>query len=697
MALFGGKKKRQGLSEVIHESVPETALDVFIKNANFRVMKGGRPAYTGLLFKAENIGGLSKKDARDEAKGSIVEIMNSGRISVYAKEDMLQDNRLVIIPTALTLDAMSEFGILVKCPYEWVLVEENGGVFLTGLPATFEDALSVAEGRKSIQTFIDENAMGEEVALVNEVADDSDDAVYQRPEDEDIPYLKDDEDDEDFEDIPEIDEDDEPEVEYLDDDDDEEFDESEVYQDDFDDDEGVVLTDEDHAYLEGEDEDEEPFEEEVIISDEDVEATLVRRFYSEELGLEVDPSPFDMMFIKDNPFIPFNTERSPGWLNDYLNEMSVAANVEMERVRKENLYLLRERYLTLMNLHCERIENDLSLSDDSNHYGQMQDRLRQVKVESLADVPRQVSLKKQELEKDWNERLAQIGEDAARAARRTHEERYGRSHQETLYRIEPELRDNIEQRANSAKREVLQARKDEAAKMLDLGINETLKELSVMYGEMIEAERVRYGELQAQMNHFIDENRKDDVARIQALQEELDQKAKADKVSEELTAKIHRMTAEFEAKILEGKQELSLVHQANERVLSEQKAESESRVKRLNDELNRMTEERNSLMDKYLKLDEVNKGEYESRINTLKQDKMSADERLEHVVKSYKTGNRIAVIGLVVALVAAIAIGLIGGYYLGQRGTMEMNRAVYEQYQEAIEKQTLPNVETPGN
>ena len=690
MAFFGGKKKKQGMSELIHESVPQTALDVFAKNTKFALKNSNEPLYAGLLLDASEIGGLSKKDARDEAKGSMVQLMNTGRINVYAKADMLEDNKLVIIPNATTLDAMGEYGLLVKAGYEWVLVKQDGGVILTGVKTSYDTAVKIIEDSLLIDSFVGEQTveqvLHEEEELFDESGNPVDEVEEELPvweeDDEDLEIIEDLEDEEDIEDV-EIED---QEVEYIEIDDEDES--------DYDDYEDEPIYEDDEDYDEVYDDEGEEIEPEVI-TDEEVEATLIRRFYSEELGLEVDPTPFDLMFIHENPYVPFETGRESNWLNDYLNEMSRAANIEMDRTRKQNLYLLRERYLTLMNLHCERIERDLSLSDSNSQYAKIQDGLHQAKADDMANVSRDVSLRKQEIEKEWNDRLHQIGEDAARLARRQYEDRYGRSHREALYRVEPEIRENIEHRVLQSKRDLLDRRRQEAAKLLDLGINETLKELSDMYAEMVEAERHRYGELQAEMNHFIDAHRKDDIARAQALQEELDQKSKADKVTEELTAKIRQMSAEFEAKVLEGKQEISLLQQANERVLAEQKAESESRVKELNDQLNKVSQERDTLMEKYMKLDETRASEYEGRINSLKQDKASVEDRLEHVVKTHKTGNRIATIALAIALVAAIAIGLIGGYYLGQRGAMDVNRAVYEQYQEAIEKQILP--ETPGN
>src|SRR5699024_4768797 len=74
---------------------------------------------------------------------------------------------------------------------------------------------------------------------------------------------------------------------------------------------------------------------------------MVRKFYSDELGLEVTSEPFDAQFMQGNPYIPFPEDRPAGWVNEQLNEMSREANLELARMHQDNLWQMRERYFKL--------------------------------------------------------------------------------------------------------------------------------------------------------------------------------------------------------------------------------------------------------------------------------------------------------------------------------------------------------------
>ena len=133
----GGNKRVSGMSQVLHESVPETALDKFKENDAFIHYDGGKPKYVGIVLNTADIGGLDKKSRRDEAKGSIIECINSGRIQTYITPDLMDAEMICIIPDAVTLTAMDEFSLLTDAPYEFCQVDESGDVELLGIKTTF--------------------------------------------------------------------------------------------------------------------------------------------------------------------------------------------------------------------------------------------------------------------------------------------------------------------------------------------------------------------------------------------------------------------------------------------------------------------------------------------------------------------------------------------------------------------------------
>ena len=119
------KKKKDGMSSILHESVPETVLDDLSSNEAFVMNRDGEDVYVGLLLNADDIGGISKKSNRDEAKGSIIECINSGRIKTLITNALMDEDKLVIIPDAVTIDAMDEYELLAEAPYKLCYINDN--------------------------------------------------------------------------------------------------------------------------------------------------------------------------------------------------------------------------------------------------------------------------------------------------------------------------------------------------------------------------------------------------------------------------------------------------------------------------------------------------------------------------------------------------------------------------------------------
>ena len=133
----GSNRSRKDES-VIREMVFETAVSLMKANKLFRVTRDDEDLYVGILMKFSDIGGLSKKDMKDESKGQIITLINSGGIASLFTADLKAKDSIVFIPNKNTLAQMSEFSLLADdLEYELVLVSaydetiENTDVFVT--------------------------------------------------------------------------------------------------------------------------------------------------------------------------------------------------------------------------------------------------------------------------------------------------------------------------------------------------------------------------------------------------------------------------------------------------------------------------------------------------------------------------------------------------------------------------------------
>ena len=668
------KKRVSGLSQVLHESVLETAIDQFKSNDAFIHYENGEPKYVGIVLDTSDIGGLDKKSRKNEAKGSIIECINSGRILTYITPDLMDAECICIIPTPMTLSAMDEFSLLTEAPYEFCQVDENGDIELLGKKTTYAQISDLVSEDGHIDDILGDSDSG--ASVDDDLEDDFTDAEPVAPVPPavtsgpivpvtpvaDIP-----------EDIPEDAGSSAPE------------------------DDGMDLSgDDDWAALandtgssEGEFDpyaaamQQEQMPEQTVPGD-FTNQVVVRKFYSEDLGLEVTSEPFDAQFMQSNPYIPFEEHREPGWINDQLNEMSRAANVELARMHSENQWQMRERYFKLVSMACERIRVDLDVHDEETQYGQMFSQIGADKQSSLDMLDRRVMQRKTEIENNWRQRLQEVGMEAARAAQHQYRDRYGRQHDLEIYNIEAAEKASIEDEYQDALHDMYERRRVEAASLLDLSITEILDEISDMYLTSLTDERQRYSELDAQMRAFVDANRQDDMARSAILAEELRQNERADKVLAEQTAKIQALSSEYQTRRQALMDDIETLKNENAQRIAAMKEDNAQNMERAAAEKKALEKKYDDLLTRYQNLDDMKEKEFAARFEEMRDLNDALEDRCDHLMEVHRRSNLISIFLIIAVAIATLAIGFIGGEYINtqHRTSMEQQQIMDNYLQE---------------
>lgn len=671
-------KKKDGMFVIFQESVLETSIEEFKNNEPFIVEKDGEDVFVAMLLKAEDIGGLGKKSKKDEAKGQFIEEVRSGLIKTYMPEEFIDNDEMVIIPDEPTLEAMDEFTMLTDAPYTICYVHEDGSVDKTDSAVTYENMSGVINGSSEI---LDVLADAGESWVDDVLAPDDNEAPEDETEDEigdEIPS----------EEMP----DDEAADLGLDDESD--FDGTvpeDIYEDapadDVPLDESLPEYDRDAMFAEPtEDEEEEP-EEDAEVTEEQMNKVITRRFYSDDLGLEVSTEAFDAQFLHSNPYIPFDENRGEGWLNKYLNQMSRDANIEMRRLHQKNLFEMRELFYQLISKHSETIQHELDADNPDTLYGKALDAIKDARAKAREDVDSRVSAKRDEINADWDKKLAQAGEDGRRAAEQQYRDRFGRQHDEALYRIEPDIRRQIDEKYDASVRQMHADRRNDASKRMDYGITETLAEVSKVYMKRLEEETAEYKNWRQRMNDFIDDHRKDEVAHDQALAEELAQKSKADKVLEEYTAKIKEQAEEFEAKKEAMKAEIEAMDRKTTGIVQDKQTECDNRIADMQKDLDEQKAQMAELLDKYAALDADKEKEYSVRLAEARDEKDAWSDKCDHIITMHKRGSIVFVALAVVTCIAMLAIGtLIGSSLNLDFGSNKASEQVVKEFNSRMDK-----------
>lgn len=687
------KPKKSPLAGIFQESVLETVLEELRNNDQCIQTVDGKRRYIALVLDTEKIGGLDKKSRKDEAKGSIIECIRSGNIKTFITPELMDINSIVIIPDPQSLSAMDDFALLTDTKYELCAIDDNGDIALLGVEVTYQQIAELIAGDGHINSILgDDDDDDDDIDDDYEDEDeDSDSMISGSDSNSDADIIDDDED------IPDAEEDDsvyqrpEPESDFVDSPAVPAYDAPAAAEaapaqtGDYAGNAGYAETGYNDAGVADpysqemlEEQQEEP---EGVIPPEWSDAAVTRRFYSEDLGLEVSPEPFNAQFLADNPYVPFEENRPEGWINDQLNEMSRAANLEMDKLHRDNLWVMRERYFRLMAMQCERIRDDLDIHNPTTQYGALYMQLQKGHQDQLNHIDQDASVRKTAMERAWHLKLQDVGMDAARAAQAAYKAKYAAEHDQQIYDIDRNLKAEYDEAFQEDVHEMHARRRTEAASLLDLGITEVLSEISDMYVSALSDERVRYQELQEEMRAFVNDNREADIARSRALMAELRQKERADTVLAEQTAKIRNLTNEFSQRKRDLEAQIDRIRSENDARLADVRSDGEAAVARIQAEKDDLQGRFNDLLAQYRNLDDKKAQEYEGRMEELKDEISSWETRCNHLMDVHKKNNLVSTFLLIAALIAALTIGFIGGERIRIGGQMnQVRQSINEAY-----------------
>lgn len=667
------KRHTETMASVLQESVVETMLGYFRNNSAFVVIHEGRTYYVGLYFDTDTIGGLSKKSSKDEAKGQLIESLNSGHIAALITGELLAMESMVLIPTEATLEAMSEYEILRNLKFPLCYVSSDGqDIEITGVSVTVDQCMDIQKLGGSIEGYLEDTPPGASSEEFEPAEDETQGTFVGReePEQEDESVPDDDagsgfsEDSRHSVDMQRLDV---PQAEEPDDG-------LPFGPDDFDGDDGYEgLVGEEPAYADYDDrqDDEEsdwqePQEEEDYVENvdsDDFDRVLRRKLYSDELGLEITTEPFDSQFMHGNEFVAFPEDRPDGWLNEQLNQMSKAANVELRQLHRDNLTRCRAQYFTLVSMFCDEISKILDYTDGSTQFGKIYIDLLNQHQESVENIGLRIAEKKRTLEDDYEARVRNAADAASVQAAQEYRERHGRQHSDALYNIESTCREDLEDEKEDAIRRMNDMRRAEAAKRLDMGVTSALKEVTEMYLKCLDEEKAVYAEKQREMEQFLNDNREHEIARVNTLKEELAQSDRANAVMAEYAARMQALRDQFDTQSKMMDAQIQRIERERQAELDSMKRQHMDELQALKDKLSTSEGEAADLRSQIIHMDEIKDKQYESRLEELAGEREAFSRKYEHLADMQKKTGAIIIVAAVVGIIAALAVGFAAGMF----------------------------------
>jgi hypothetical protein len=672
------KKPDELLSSVVRETAIPAAVELLRSNAKFVFPSG--TAWVMLVLAAESIGGLSKRHGRDEAKGSLIELIDSDQIKTVATAEMLGEEVFGIIPNTETLARMEEYSLLAGAEYSWAVVwQKPSGELLVDLvaEATFKQAQEVASGTLSLEEAVGAQAWREHSGVTTEEpgtrpAADADAVAAVDTADEGDPI---------FDSISGGDEGagDEPVFDAAGDEpvfDDEAVDfgdedaapvavepepgfDGTAGFEEFDEESGPVTAD-DTAYA--------PAEEEAVLleNQEQVREVIARRFLSEDLDLDVRLDEFNATFAIGAPVVQIEVPQgATEWLGDQVAQLNRQANADLAQLRWAHEDELRTLYVNLMSAHVEQVIRDVATDREGSRYKALKDGTEAAHRERESEKEQRIRTRKAEIVQDYEAQAKKLAEQAALQAEIQYKERNRSRMEREQADAVAEIERVLENSYSHDRQEILRVRRSDAALKMQVGTTRIFEVLAEKQKAYLEAEEQRLGQWKAEIQRIVDDNRKADIAQAEALAEHQrttdeigvlrrEQEALLESIRNEHADRIRRMEDELDRNRKDAITQMQARETEWQHSLSLEKEKTDSATQRNTDLLQQMEVVEDSV-----------KRRYEARLEEMAADKESYASELARASEIQSRYNKM-LIALIVALpVLGGLAGFIGGAAMG--------------------------------
>lgn len=702
---------------LLHETVWETTVDICNANPLFIVTRDDERFFVGLYMPFSEIGGLSKKDAKQESKGQIVGQINHGQISVMNTAALIEKEAVVFLPTESTVTNMSDFSLLGDTAnYEYCFINaDTGELELTGVKTKLAGVQSLHLDNKSVATIpalrkmVDgvpdvtsqgQSSGGVKAVSVPMAASVSQNVDVEVPQEmQELGYHGEDEDEDDDRSIGEEDVPTGGDAQYGASADDE-------FSDDEDD--GGTMSEEE-AQAPAQDSADDEFSDElddlgsaddavspdVQFTAEDTQQVLHRRFFNDTVEEELTTAPLDQALADAIPYRPI-PYRPNGWLNEQINSRLGVMNQELNQLHQSNLAQVRQRYLDgMVQLYMDAM-NAVNSFEESEEYKDLKQKTDNYLESSTAEVEKRRTALKEEFE----QQAKAAGEQARSEAEQRYRDRYHWELEQRLSSVEGEVFGGIQASFQMLVDRRKQAIRQDKMAELDKKCQELVDACCKQFADLSEDEEKLRKVHEDDIQRFLEENRKDEVARTQALLEEQSRDDRVARIQKEYDGHVAELKKEFDA--------LSEAHKRNLQTLREHHADeltAQENVHRRDVAIYASDNQRqqsriDQLTESLTQLDEKKKQEYAAKISELEAQRDAVEAKYQDAIKSQSRGNKLMIaIAAITAMFCLVAGVLIGQFVMSNLSAeKELIDDLHSQYVQTVDgqPQTLPDDEGGG-
>ena len=654
-----------------------TALEPFVDSLygenGFTYSYEGEQLGVVLVLPFSEIGGLttSKEDKRNQSKGVFVTYINKGDFEVYYDEKLDEEEELVILANTESVDTLSDFSIVKDAEFRWSYFTRDGEVIETDYVSTMSELM---ENRLDLENYFEsvfdeddeeddiKSEPTEDLSELNalsglgesDVQDDnnSDENVVEVSKPVDEPVF-----------APLSNENPEPiNSEQTDVSQDNDFEEPEF---------GTNSNDDNVDYDDG-------YDDELMIDDETVDEDKVNEIvkqvlFENDLDLELPVDRFRDIYLSssDNLLIPYYTEDG-SWLTQEANRLIHEANDDIRRKVLSDGDIAHVTYVQLLNDLAIKTSSLFDLNGD-NEYVKLISSANDIRSDEKGLTLEEIETYIAKRNEEYDERREAKGNEAKVNAMNTYDNQHRDKHDRQMAEYRRLELQEVDRRHNERIVEIKNQRRDSAQGYFETGVAKVLSTLGEHYVN-IRKEQADYANAWGdKLLQFLDDNRANDIARVEVMQRQLKDSEQIEKLKSESAAEIKNLKEKFDSEI-----DLMRVSRENEiqianRSIEMLTAEKENLEKRLDSLSDRTSNDYHDLLTKYQNVTQdlaeaqtkasmfdIQKSQLEQRDREIENWKSQVD-----IVAKANDRNKVAFFCVsVVAVVAALLVGMIAGAQL---------------------------------
>lgn len=614
----------------------------------------------------------------DESFGSFAEALRSEQIKSLLLQKDLNNNKIVIIPDADSLDLLDEFSFAREIDFKWGLVPvditDDSEVTITDSTVRLSDLINISNNETPIHQKADGSIVvgeSDEDVLANSDVD-VDPEVF---DETDVP--EDGGDDSEFETLTdeEYPTDEEPNDEIMDD----TFEVTDGFDFGGDDDQMPPVEDDfptndqeldpelDDSVLEHMDE---------TNAKELVDEVISREFYNDELGIKVDPKLFDLHFDnKDTKLALFNeTPLDDSELSRHVAKMHADANIEMTKFHNDNIQELRSIYNLAMSKSHDSLVDMLNYNDESTDYGKRYTALQENREAALNAFEDIALAERQRIENEYNIKRDKFGQRAYDDAVHKYDDLYLNDNELLKTKREEQMRSEVNAESDAHISDMYAERRIVARRMYDKASTSILVKLQQQYKEMVAREIQFQDSFRNDIDKYIRENYANDVMRNKALAEELRQKHKADEVRQEYMVMLKAKEDELAQAKISAESEIADLRNKHQTDLSNTIAEWTRKVEEANEQNVDLKKSVTTLQTQLSTMDREINSKYQAQIETGQNQIKALTDQLAYAEERTAKAGRLQMVIIVAVAIAAIALGLVGGFLMAPHGAAKVSQ-----------------------